>query len=58
MPHIPARLTPASSSATRSGVPTPQPFDSFYFAFVNDTTRGYGDILPRSSGGCSARQWR
>jgi hypothetical protein len=25
---------------------TPQPLDSFYFAFVNYTTLGYGDILP------------
>lgn len=30
---------------------TPQPLDSFYFAFVNYTTLGYGDILP-------ARNWR
>ena len=30
---------------------TPQPFDSFYFAFVNYTTLGYGDILP-------AQRWR
>lgn len=30
---------------------TPQPFDSFYFAFVNYTTLGYGDILP-------AQNWR
>jgi hypothetical protein len=35
MPRIPALLIPANSSATWSGVPTPQPFDSFYFAFVN-----------------------
>ena len=30
---------------------TPQPFNSFYFAFVNYTTLGYGDILP-------AQRWR
>jgi ion channel len=30
---------------------TPQPLDSFYFAFVNYTTLGYGDILP-------AQNWR
>jgi Ion channel len=30
---------------------TPQPLDSFYFAFVNYTTLGYGDILP-------AKDWR
>jgi hypothetical protein len=35
MPRKPALLMVASSSATWSGVPTPQPFDSFYFAFVN-----------------------
>jgi ion channel len=25
---------------------TPRPFDSFYFAFVNYTTLGYGDVTP------------
>ena len=30
---------------------TPEGVDSFYFAFVNYTTLGYGDILP-------VKQWR
>ena len=29
--------------------------DGFYFAFVNYTTLGYGDMLPGRSGACSAR---